>query len=180
VLIALIGGSFVGPMSDPEQLLPTIARDLLPTVFFAIFAGGLISAILSTVDSTLLVASGLVSHNLIVPLFRISDERHKVRIARGGVVSFGLIAYALAVNAEGVFALVQEASAFGSAGILVTVVFALFTSSGSARTAAATLLGGILGYVGARAAGISIPFLASLGVALTCWTLGCLIDRVRR
>jgi SSS family solute:Na+ symporter len=103
-----------------------------------------------------------------------------VRIARGGVVSFGLIAYALALNAEGVFALVQEASAFGSAGILVTVVFALFTSSGSARTAAATLLGGILGYVGARAAGISIPFLASLGVALTCWTLGCLIDRVRR
>ena len=180
VLIALIGGSFVGPMSDPEQLLPTIARDLLPTVFFAIFAGGLISAILSTVDSTLLVASGLVSHNLIVPLFRISDERHKVRIARGGVVSFGLIAYALALNAEGVFALVQEASAFGSAGILVTVVFALFTPSGSARTAAATLLGGILGYVGARAAGISIPFLASLGVALTCWTLGCLIDRVRR
>jgi len=180
VLIALIGGSFVGPMSDPEQLLPTIARDLLPTVFFAIFAGGLISAILSTVDSTLLVASGLVSHNLLIPFFGISDERRKVRLARGGVVTFGLIAYALALNAEGVFALVQEASAFGSAGILVTVVFALFTTGGSARTATATLLGGILGYVGARAVQIPIPFLTSLGVALTCWTLGCLLDRARR
>jgi Na+/proline symporter len=180
VLIALIGGSFVGPMSDPEQLLPTIARDLLPTVFFAIFAGGLISAILSTVDSTLLVASGLVSHNLLIPFFGISDERQKVRLARGGVVTFGLIAYALALNAEGVFALVQEASAFGSAGILVTVIGALFTTGGSPRTATATLLGGILGYMSARAAQIPIPFLTSLGVALACWTLGWLLDRVRR
>ncbi|MEY4608944.1 MAG: hypothetical protein RL625_1161 [Gemmatimonadota bacterium] len=180
ILIALIGGSFVGPMSDPEQLLPTIARDLLPTIFFAIFAGGLISAILSTVDSTLLVASGLVSHNLIVPLAGITDERRKVLLARAGVVTFGLIAYALALNAEGVFALVQEASAFGSAGIVVTVGFALFTNGGSPRTAAATLLGGIVGYIGAHALGIPIPFLTSLGLALSCWGIGCLIDRAPR
>lgn len=180
VMIALVGGPVVGPMGDPEQLLPTIARDLLPTVFFAIFAGGLISAILSTVDSTLLVASGLVSHNLIVPLARITDERTKVRLARAGVVIFGLCAYALALHAQGVFALVQEASAFGSAGIVVTVGFALFTQAGSPRTAAATLLGGILGYVGARMIELPIPFLTSLVVALSCWSIGCLIDRARR
>ena len=115
-----------------------------------------------------------------MPFFHISDERQKVRLARGGVVTFGLIAYALALNAEGVFALVQEASAFGSAGILVTVVFALFTTGGSARTATATLLGGILGYVGARGAQVPIPFLTSLGVALSCWSLGWLLDRARR
>jgi Na+/proline symporter len=42
----------------PEALIPTIAQRLLPTFAYAVFAGGLISAILSTVDSTLLVASG--------------------------------------------------------------------------------------------------------------------------
>jgi Na+/proline symporter len=180
VVIALLGTHLVGTLAEPEQLLPTIARDHLPTLFFAIFAGGLVSAILSTVDSTLLVASGLLSHNLVVPLARVTDEATKVRLARGGVLLFGLIAYALALNADGVFALVEEASAFGSAGILVTVLFALFTPWGSARTAALTLLGGILIYVLASLGGLATPFLASLGASLALWGIGCAMDHAAR
>ena len=176
VVIALLGSHLVGTIADPEQLIPTIARDHLPTIFFAIFAGGLVSAILSTVDSTLLVASGLLSHNLIVPIARITDEAMKVRVARFGVIGFGLLAYALALNAEGVFALVEQASAFGSAGLLVTVLFALFTPWGSARTASLTLVGGIVVYVGASAAGLTAPFLASLGASLLLWGIGCAMD----
>ena len=166
----------MGTIADPEQLLPTIARDALPTIFFAIFAGGLVSAILSTVDSTLLVASGLLSHNLIVPIARITDEATKVKVARYGVVAFGLLAYVLALNADGVFALVEQASAFGSAGLLVTVLFALFTSWGSPRTAVITLVGGITVYTIAVIAGISTPYLASLGSSLALWGIGCAMD----
>lgn len=180
VVIALLGRHLVGNIADPEQLLPTIARDALPTVLFAVFAGGLVSAILSTVDSTLLVASGLLSHNLIVPLAKITDERLKVRVARGGVMLFGLIAYALALNADGVFALVEQASAFGSAGILVTVLFALFTPWGSARTAGMTLLGGIVVYLVATMVGFATPFLASLGASLVFWGSGCAMDAATR
>ncbi len=176
VIIALLGTQLVGTIADPEQLLPTIARDHLPTVFFAIFAGGLVSAILSTVDSTLLVASGLLSHNLIVPIARVTDEAVKVRVARWGVVSFGLIAYGLALNAEGVFVLVEQASAFGSAGVLVTVLFALFTDLGSPRTAALTLIGGIAMYVLMVAGGAATPFLASLAASLALWGIGCVMD----
>ncbi len=180
VVIALLGSQLVGPLADPEQLLPTIARDHLPPLFFAVFTGGLVSAILSTVDSTLLVSSGLLSHNLIVPLARITDERTKLRLARAGVVTFGLVAYALALGADGVFALVEQASAFGSAGILVTVLFALFTPWGSARTATLTLLGGIVVYVGATTLGAATPFLASLAAALLLWGTGCAMDSARR
>ncbi len=176
VVIALLGTHLVGTIADPEQLLPTIARQSLPPIFFAIFVGGLVSAILSTVDSTLLVASGLLSHNLIVPLARITDEATKVKIARLGVVAFGLVAYALALNAEGVFALVEQASAFGSAGLLVTVLFALFTSWGSPRTATMTLIGGIAVYTVAAMAGITAPYLASLGASLALWGIGCAMD----
>lgn len=176
VVIALLGTHLVGTLADPEQLLPTIARDSLSPIFFAIFAGGLVSAILSTVDSTLLVASGLLSHNLIVPIARITEERTKVRIARYGVVAFGLIAYALAINSAGVFVLVEQASAFGSAGILVTVLFALFTDLGSPRTAALTLVGGIAVYVVAVAGGLATPFLASLAASLALWGIGCVMD----
>jgi SSS family solute:Na+ symporter len=99
-----------------------------------------------------------------------------VKVARLGVVAFGLVAYGLALNAEGVFALVEQASAFGSAGILVTVLFALFTPLGSPRTAAVTLVGGIVVYVLATVGGSSTPFLASLAASLTLWGLGCVLD----
>lgn len=176
VVIALLGTHLVGTIADSEQLLPTIARDHLPTVFFAIFAGGLVSAILSTVDSTLLVASGLLSHNLIIPIARITDEAKKLQVARLGVVAFGLLAYSLALNAEGVFALVEQASAFGSAGLLVTVLFALFTPWGSPRTASMTLIGGIAVYLLGSVTGIPTPFLASLGASLLLWGIGCAMD----
>ncbi|MBX7118791.1 MAG: sodium:solute symporter family protein [Gemmatimonadaceae bacterium] len=176
VVIALLGTHLVGTLADPEQLLPTVAREHLPTLLFAVFAGGLISAILSTVDSTLLVAAGLLSHNLIVPLARVTDEGRKVAIARWGVVTFGAMAYGLALNAEGVFVLVEQASAFGSAGLLVTVLFALFTDLGSPRTAALTLVGGIGTYIAAAVAGVTAPFLTSLAGSLALWGIGCAID----
>jgi len=46
----------------------------------------LISAILSTVDSCLLAAASLVSHNLVVPLNPRFGERGKILCARVGVV----------------------------------------------------------------------------------------------
>ena len=180
VVIALLAGALTTDLAHPEQLLPTIARDSLPPVLFAVFAGGLIAAILSTVDSTLLVASGLLSHNLIVPLARVTDEATKVRLARGGVLGFGLLAWFLALHSDGVFALVEQASALGSSGVVVTVGFGLFTRAGSPRTAAMTLCAGAGVYGIAAIGDHPTPFLLSLACALGAWILGWLIDVARR
>lgn len=177
IVIALLAGDVVGTLPDAEQVLPAVARTVLPPVLFAVFAAGLVSAILSTVDSTLLVASGLLGHNLILPLARITEERRKILVARAGVIGFGIIAYTLAATASGVLALVEQASAFGSAGIFVTTMFALFTPFGGPRAATLTLLAALTTYLGFTAMGSSVPFLASLAAALLAWTLGCLIER---
>lgn len=176
LLVALLATRFIGPLPDAEAVLPAVARQLMPPLLFAVFVGGLVSAILSTVDSTLLVASGLLTHNLIVPVARVSEERKKVWIARAGVVSFGIIAYLLALTTDGVLALVEQASAFGSTGIVVTVLFGLFTKLGSARTAAATLIIGFVSYVAGVIADIQTPFLASLALSLLTWAIGCILD----
>lgn len=176
IVVALLATSFMPPIAESETILPAVARDVLPTLAFALFAGGLVSAILSTVDSTLLVSSGLLAHNLIVPLARITDERRKVLVARAGVLSFGLIAYALALTASGVLTLVEQASALGSTGIVITVLFGLFTKLGSPRTAGATLIVGLVSYVGGVGAGIDVPFLVSLACSLLTWGIGCAID----
>jgi SSS family transporter len=177
LFIGLAGASVAPNLADAEQIVPVVAREVLPTIGYAVFAGALISAILSTVDSTLLVASGLLSHNLVVPFARIADERRKLLIARAGVMGFGILAYVLALHAEGVFALVEQASAFGSAGALVTITFGLFTPIGGPRTAIATLIAGIVAYLAALAAGIPLPFLTSLAAALGTYAIGAVLSR---
>jgi Na+/proline symporter len=179
VFIGVVGLTPMAPLDDPEQLIPSLARELLPTIGYAAFVGAFISAILSTVDSTLLVPAGLLSHNIVVPLLKSEDERLKVRVARASVVAFGVIAFLLARHAEGVFALVEQASAFGSAGSLVVVSFGLFTNLGGPRTALATLIIGLGSYIAALLTGAPYPFLLSLGAALTAYMLGCALGSRR-
>lgn len=179
LIVGLVGSSVVPAVSDAEQIVPVVAREILPPLAYAIFAGALISAILSTVDSTLLVASGLLSHNLVVPFAGVVDERKKLLIARAGVMGFGVLAYVLALHAEGVFVLVEQASAFGSAGALVTMTFGLFTTIGGPKTAMATLIASMLAYVGAIAADVPLPFLTSLGVAVATYLMGSSVEAIR-
>jgi Na+/proline symporter len=176
VFIGVVGLAPAGGLDDPEHLIPSLAREVLPTVAYAAFVGAYISAILSTVDSTLLVPAGLLSHNLVAPLLEDPDERIKVRVARAAVACFGIIAFLLARHAEGVFALVERASAFGSAGSLVVVSFGLFTSLGGPRTAMATLIAGLATYVGGLVLAIPYPFLVSLVSSLAVYAAGSLVE----
>ena len=177
LLIGLLGQRIVPALTEAEQVIPAVAQALLPSFFFAIFAGSVVAAILSTVDSTLLVSSGLMSHNIVIPVFRVSNEKQKVLIARGGVLVFAAIAYSQAVRAEGVFALVESASAFGSAGILVTAVFGLFTPMGGRFAALGTLVGGLVVYLWATFAGFAYPYLLSLGTSLLAYVTISVMER---
>lgn len=180
LVIGLFGPALAPSIADEEQLLPYLARSMLPTIAYAVFAGALISAILSTVDSTLLTASSLLSHNLLVPVLRIADERRKVLYARGGVVAFGIAAYGLALHATGVFSLVEQASSFGSAGVLVSACFGLFTRFGGPTAAIATLALGAIAYLAASAAAAETPFLISLLAALATYVLVAALERRTR
>jgi Na+/proline symporter len=176
VFVGLTAGGLVPLVADSERFLPTVALALLPPALYVVFAGGLVSAILSTVDTILLVSAGLAAHNLVAPMLGIASERRRLFLARAGVVVFGLIAWVLAVRAEGVFTLVEQASAFGSAGTLVVVCFGLFTPWGGPRTALVTLLGGLVVYLVASCAGAPYPFLTSLGTALALYLGGAAVE----
>jgi Na+/proline symporter len=153
-------------LEHAEQILPALALDRLPLILYLFFAGALVSAILSTVDSALLVAASLVSHNIIVPMRPGITEKSKVRIARVGVATFGILAYVMALHAEGVYDLVEQASAFGSAGIVVIVTFGLFTRIGGATSALAALGAGLVVWVaGNYVLGLPFAYIAALGSA---------------
>jgi SSS family transporter len=166
VAMGLMGSVLMPGLTESEQILPALAERYLPTVLAVIFSGALVSAILSTVDSALLVAAGLVSHNIVVQLRPDLSERNKVRVARGFVAAFGVLAYLMAFRAERVYELVEQASAFGSSGIVVVVMFGLFTRFGDARSAVAALLVGVSSWVlGAYVFDLPYPYLTSLSTA---------------
>jgi len=170
VLIGLAGVPLMPALDEPEQILPKLAQRHLSDLMYVLFAGALISAILSTVDSALLAAAALTSHNLILPLAGPMSETAKVRVARVAVVLFGLIAYVLALTSEGVHALVEQASAFGGAGVFVVCLFALYTRLGRHLSAFAALFGGMAGWaLGEHLFGMSTPYLFSLLVSIAAY-----------
>lgn len=166
VVLGLAGSVLLPGLEEGEQILPLLAMEYLPTALFIVFAGALVSAILSTVDSALLVASSLLSHNVVVQLRPGLSERAKVRVARGGVALLGVCAWFMAVRADRVYELVEESSAFGSAGIVTVVVFGLFTRIGGTGSALTALLTGVTTWVlGAHVLALPYPYLTALAVA---------------
>jgi Na+/proline symporter len=176
VTIGLVGPNLEPTLEEPEQLVAQLAQQHLPTFLYVLFAGALISAILSTVDSCLLAAGSLVSHNLVVPLRPSLSERQKITTARIGVAAFGVVAYVIALYAGGVYELVATASAFGSAGIFVVGMFGLFTRVGGAPSAYAALVAGIAVWAsGEYWLEWSTPYIAALTAALAVYLLAALL-----
>jgi len=180
VFLGLIGPSLFTDLSDPEQLLPMMAKKYLNPFLYVLFTGALVSAILSTVDSTLLAVSSLFSHNLIVPILKNPSEKKKILWARAIVILSGIGAYVLAMNSEGIYALVESASAFGGAGIFTITLFGLFTKFGDEWSALLALVTGIAALlISEHVFELNTPFLISLAVSLGAYCLVPLLKFVK-
>ena len=180
VTLGLLGPTLAPGLAEPEQLVALLAQQHLSTLLYVLFAGALISAILSTVDSCLLAAASLVSHNLVVPLKPNLSERQRVRTARIGVAVFGVLAYVIALYAGGIYELVATASAFGSAGIFVVGLFGLFSRTGGAPSAYAALVAGVVVWAaGEYWLEWSTPYITAVAAALAAYLLAAPFTRAR-
>jgi Na+/proline symporter len=184
LLVALIPiyFGFIGPnvmpgLGEPEQLTLQLAATYLPTFVYIMFAGALISAILSSVDSALLAAASLVSHNLFLPLKPDLSERGKVRAARACVVTLGIVAYVLALRSDGISNLVELASSFASAGVFVVLCFGIFTGFGGPGSAVAAIFAGALVWAAGKfALDLRTPYLWGLAAAFVAYAVVGLAD----
>lgn len=178
-LLGLLGPGLLPGLDDPETFLPVLAQKYLPPFIFLLFAGALVSAILSTVDSALLAASSLASHNFVVSLRPGLPDQQRLLLARSGVVLFGLVSALFAMSADSIFELVQHANGVGSAGIFALLVFGLYAGNfGGPRTAVSTLAVGLATWVhGTFFTDWSAPYLYSLAAALTTFILAARFER---
>jgi Na+/proline symporter len=175
--LGLVAADLVPGIQDPEQVLIVMAREYLPFWLQLLLVCALIAAMLSTVDSALLVAGSLLAHNLVLSRAGVAESK-KLLGNRLGVIFAGSTAYCLALTNESVHDLVQEASSFGSAGVLVIAVFALFTRFGGPVSATASLALGLVSYVaGAHIFEVEAPFLGSVLIALVAYVGSAFVVR---
>lgn len=169
--VGLAGAAVLPGLADGEQVLPAMASRFLTPTMYIIFTGAMISAILSTVDSTLLAISALITHNAF-PMSKNLPEKQKIAIDRTIVIIAGLTSALFAMSAEGVYELVKDASAFGSAGIFVVILLGVYSKLGNDRAAVVTLAGGTVTWiVSYYILGLEFSYLYSLVVSFTLFFL---------
>ncbi len=166
VLIALAAPNLGIAMGEGDAFLPELAFELLPQWMYIIFMGALVSAILSTVDSTLLTISALTSHNILQPMLGKMSEARKVTMNRAFVVVAGLLAYLVAaLSNQTILSLVVIADSIGTAGLVVVVLIGLYSR-----------FGGPLAALSAIAVGMFVPPLSDIWFGVEApWLMGLLL-----
>jgi SSS family transporter len=150
VIIGLLGAAagFVTE-GEADQFLPQLAQQYLDPVLYVIVMGALVSAILSTVDTTLLAISAVATRNLVEPVAPNLSEPGKVRVGRAITALTGVLAFIVAATGESIQGLVEIASSFGSAGIAVALLIGLHSKMGDERAAVAALVtGAVMSFFG--------------------------------
>jgi Na+/proline symporter len=180
LFLGLVGPSLLPGLAEPEQIIPSLAEKYLPPLLHVVFAGAVISAILSTVDSVLLSGGSVISHNFITRLRPGMSEAGRILAARVCVVLLGLIAFAIALRSTTIHDLVETASAIGSSGLIVVALFGLFTRFGGPEAAIAAL---VLG-AGTWIAGIafeftSVPYLVAIAAGTAAYVGAALVWPLR-
>ena len=176
IALGLIGMGLLPGLGDAEAVIPALAERHLHGMLQVLLLGALVSAILSTVDSNLLSASALLSHDVFPPRPGETSGPGRLRIARLLVVVLGVVAFALALSHASVYDLVESASAFGGGGLAVAMGFGLLTRFGGRMSAVAAMVTSIAVQVGGTwirpiAAPMAVSCLASLVVyvAVAMW-----------
>ncbi len=180
VVLGLVGRSVVPGIDEADAVLPAVTRYYLGEIGFILLSGALVSAILSTIDSALLACGSLVAHNLLPSSIRQRSPTTPLRVARISVVLLGLLSYGLAHLSDSVHELVQEASAFGSAGVFVIGCMAFSPRTGGPAAALTALALGVVSWV-ILAHGLESPvaYLGSLACAGVGYGVVALISRAR-
>lgn len=177
LVIGLVGSGRIAPVEDPDMFILTLAQETLSPALYAVFLAALLSAIVTTLDTTLMAATSLAGRNLVLPMLRGASERKKIMACRIIVAAGGVFCSYVAIAGGSIFSLVEMASSFGAGGFLVCVLAGLYTRFGGKITALATLVTGVaLTILTDYVLEVEAPFLIALAGCVTVFAVMALIE----
>ena len=134
------------PLGNPETVFIALSQQLFNPWIAGIITAAILSAIMSTVDSQLLVSSSVISEDFYRVFVRPqASEKELLMVSRGAVIAIALLAMVIASDRESrVLDLVSYAWAGFGAAFGPVIVFSLFWRK---MTAASAIAGMIVGAV---------------------------------
>ncbi|MCH8568043.1 MAG: sodium:solute symporter [Balneolales bacterium] len=132
-------------IDTPDMVFPTMVANILPIGITGIVLAGLISAILSSVDSTLNSASTLITMDFIKPSRPDLTNRDIARIGRWTTLILMVVAAAWAPMIQtfpGMFQYIQESFAYVVPPVVAIFFLGIFWERGNRHAAFWTLAGG--------------------------------------
>ncbi|PID20979.1 sodium:proline symporter [Sporosarcina sp. P3] len=100
VLIGLSGLALFPGIENPEQIFPLMAMELLPWWMAGVLIAAALSALMSSIDSMLLIASSSIAEDLWNKVFYKGQlsEKSTIRVSQISTVVLGVISIIIALN----------------------------------------------------------------------------------
>lgn len=146
ILSGMAGRVLFPGLADPETILPQMSHALFPRLFTGIFLVVVLAAIMSTVDSLLILASSVIVKDVIQEMFRPDlTQKSLSRYGKGVTVVIGVLAIAMALTgARVIFWFVLFAWSGIACAFTPVVLCALFWKRTTRAGAVAGMITGFL------------------------------------
>ena len=172
-ILGLSGMVLFPALPSGDLAMPIIAKAVLPTFIGTLMLAAVTSAMMSTVDSLLLVAGSALSEDIYQSIFKPKASRkERLKVARIGIFVVGLVPLFLILSGIGEGELIQFIvvlfSALMASGFFVPVVIGLWWKRASKEGAIAAMIGGVGTAMLWKAFGIASidPVLPGFGISL--------------
>jgi SSS family solute:Na+ symporter len=140
ITIGFAGRIILPELKDGEALLPLLASKILHPVVFTIFLSALISAIMSSADSSLLAASSLLINNVIKPFSPNMTDRKQLHMTRSITVIITIIATVGGLYVESIYTLMIQSWVSLLVVVFIPVTAALYSKKADSKCIWTTML----------------------------------------
>ncbi|MEA4861985.1 MAG: sodium:solute symporter family protein [Victivallaceae bacterium] len=113
-------------LADPDTVIPVMAVQIMPAWLLALFLSALVSAIMSSADSSLLAATSLVTNNVVRPCFPSISDRKLLAMTRFSTVVVLAVSLLIAFKMESMYSLLVNSWASQLLVTFIPVTTALY------------------------------------------------------
>jgi SSS family transporter len=146
VLVGVAGTVLLPDLKNPEQVFPQLVS-MMPPVFAAIAVSGIVAAIQSSIDTQLLSASTIATHDFYKNVFnKNATQQQLIKFSSICCVAFGLVAMVFAIMRFGtMMELYNVIIALNSSVVFPTMLLGLFWKRTTKQAAIFGISSGAIG-----------------------------------
>ncbi len=148
IFLGFAGRLLIPDIADPEFIIPFLAIKFLSPLMLMLFLGALISAIMSSADSSLLAATSLITNNIIHRIYPHISDRHLLRITRTASIFIAIISMVVALYVKQIYNLMVNSWATLLVAIFVPVTAALYWKKANTEATWVSMLAGTFTWIG--------------------------------